>query len=75
MFEFAKEMYFEEKASGNKYTRKKTLIKLLESSAIMAGLSKKSYSKPIETKTRHLYSNPNEHCDRLNLLLQETQIG
>ena len=45
MFEFAKGMYFDEKALSNKSTRDKSLIRLLKSPAIMAGFLKKS--KPI----------------------------
>ena len=36
MFEFAKEMSFDEKALGNKSTRDKSLERLLKSPAIMA---------------------------------------
>ena len=42
MFEFANEMYFDEKALGNKSTRDKSLIRLLKSPGIMvsaAGVS------------------------------------
>ena len=66
MFDFAKEMLFDESRVGNKSTRDKTLIKLLNSPAIMAsGVS----------KTIFLSENPNELCDRLKLLLQEKQAG
>ena len=59
MYDFAKEMHFDERRVGNKSTRGKTLIKLLNSPAIMAsGVS----------KTIFLSSNPNELCDRLKLL-------
>ena len=62
MYDFAKEMHFDERRVGNKTTRDKTLIKLLNSHAIMAsGVS----------KTIFLSSDPNELCDRLRLLLQE----
>ena len=36
MYDFAKEMHFDERRVGNKSTRDKTLIKLLNSPAIMA---------------------------------------
>ena len=36
MYVFAKEMYFDVKATGNKATRDRTLVKLLKSTAIMA---------------------------------------
>ena len=62
MYDFAKEMHFDERRVGKKSTRDKTLIKLLNSPAIMAsGIS----------KTIILSSDPNELCDRLRLLLQE----
>ena len=66
MYDFAKEMNFDLKAQGNKSTRDKTFIKLLKSPAIMAsGIS----------KTRFLSADPDELCDRLNLLLQEKHGG
>ena len=62
MYDFAKEMHFDERRVGNKSTRDRKLIKLLNSPAIMAsGVS----------KTLFLSSDPNELCDRLKLLLQE----
>ena len=42
MYEFGKEMYFDEKALGNKSVRDKSLIRLLQSPAIMAGSLKES---------------------------------
>ena len=66
MYDFAKEMHFDPKASGNKSTRDRKLIKLLKSPAIMAsGVS----------KTIFLSSDPNELCDRLKFLLQEKHAG
>ena len=66
MYDFAKEMHFDERRVGNKSTRDRTLIKLLNSPAIMAsGI----------TKTIFLSSDPIELCDRLKLLLQEKQAG
>ena len=35
-YDFPKEMYFDVKSPGNKYIRDRSLIKLLESPAIMA---------------------------------------
>ena len=65
MYDFAKEMHFDPKADGNKSTRDRKLIKLLESPAIMAsGIT-----------TIFLSENPNELCDRLKLLLQEKHAG
>ena len=43
LFEFAEEMYFDEKDLGNKSTWDKTLIRLLRSPAIMAGSLKKKF--------------------------------
>ena len=66
MYDFAKEMHFDKKRVGNKSTRDRTLIILLNTPAIMAsGIS----------KTMFLSSDPNELCDRLKLLLQEKQAG
>ena len=66
MYDFAKEMHFDERRVGNKSTRERTLIKLLNSPAIMAsGVS----------KTIFLSFDPDELCDRLKLLLQEKQAG
>ena len=66
MYDFAKEMHFDERRVGNKTTRDKTLINLLNSPAIMAsGVS----------KTIFLSSDPNELCERLKLLLQEKHAG
>ena len=66
MYDFAKEMHFDERRVGNKSIRDRKLIKLLNSPAIMAsGVS----------KTLFLSSDPNELCDRLKLLLQEKHAG
>ena len=68
MYDFAKEMYFHPKASGNKSTRDRKLIKILNSAGIMVSASGVS-------KTIFLSSDPNELCDRLKLLLQEKHAG
>ena len=68
MYELAKEMYFGEKSLGNRSTRDNSLIRLLQSPAIMAGSLKKS-------NTRWLSTDPNELCDKLKFLLQEKQAG
>ena len=68
MYDFAKEMHFDPKASGNKSTRDRKLIKLLNSPGIMISASGVS-------KTIFLSSDPNELCDRLKLLLQEKHAG
>ena len=66
MYDFAKEMHFDERHVGNKSTRDRTLINLLNSPRIVAS------GVP---KTIFLPSDPNELCDRLKLLLQEKQAG
>ena len=68
MYDFAKEMHFDPKASGNKSTRDRKLIKLLNSPGLMVSASGVS-------KTIFLSSDPDELCDRLKLLLQEKQAG
>ena len=68
MYDFAKEMHFDERRVGNKSTRDRTLIKLLNSPGLMVSASGVS-------KTIFLSSYPNELCDRLKLLLQEKQAG
>ena len=66
MYNFAKEMNFDKSRVGNKSTRDRTLISLLNSPAIVAS----GFSKTII-----LSSDPNELCDRLKLLLQEKHGG
>ena len=68
IYNFLKEMHFDPKASGNKSTRDRKLIKLLNSPGLMVSASGLS-------KTIFLSSDPNELCDRLKLLLQEKQAG
>ena len=68
MYVFAKEMHFDERALGNKSTRDRTLIKLLNSPGLMVSAS----GIP---KTIFLSSDPNELCDRIKLLLQEKHAG
>ena len=66
IYEFAKEMNYDTKSTGRPNTRHTSIIKKLESPAIMAsGIP----------KTTILSSDPNEFCDRLELLLQEKQAG
>ena len=66
MYDFANEMHFDETRVGNNSTRDRTLIKLLNSPAIMAsGVS----------KTIFLSSDPDELRDKLKSLLQEKQAG
>ena len=68
MYDFAKEMHFDQRRVGNKSTRDKTLIKLLESPGLMVSASGIS-------KTIFISSDPDELCDRLKLLLQEKNGG
>ena len=65
MFEFAKEMFFDEKTLGNKSARDNSLIRLLCSPAILGS----------GTSTIFLPENLDELCDRINFLLQEKQTG
>ena len=66
IYEFEKEMNYDTKSTGRPSTRHTSIIKILESPAIMAsGIS----------KTIILSSDPNEICDRLKLLLQEKHAG
>ena len=68
MYDFAKEMQFDQKAVGNKSTRDKTLIKLLKSPGLVVSASGIS-------KTIFLSSDLDELCNRLKLLLQEKHAG
>ena len=68
MYDFAKEMHFDPKASGNKSTRDRKLIKLLNSPGLIVSASGVS-------KTIFLSSDANELCERLKLLLQEKHAG
>ena len=68
MYDFAKEMHFDSKASGNKSTRDRKLIKLLNSPGLIVSASGVS-------KTIFLSSDPDELCDRLKLLLQGKHAG
>ena len=69
MFEFAKEVYFDEKGLGNKVTRDKTLIRLLKSPAVMVSAS------GVSSSTRLLSSNPKEIKDKSKSLLPEKRAG
>ena len=65
MSDFAKEMHFDVRGIGKKSTRGRTFIKLLKSPAIVTlGIS-----------TIFLSSDPDELCELLKLLLQETHVG
>ena len=68
MYDFAKEMHFDQNAVGNKSIRDRKLIKLLKSPGLMVSASGIS-------KTIFPSSDANELCDRLKLLLQEKHAG
>ena len=66
IYEFTKEMNYDTKSTGRPSTRHTSIIKILESPAIMA---------PGISKTIILSSDPYDFCDRLKLLLQENHAG
>ena len=68
LYDFAKEMHFDKKASGKKSIRDRKLLKLLNSPGLIVSASGVS-------KTIFLSSDPNDLCDRLKLLLQEKHAG
>ena len=68
MYDFAKEMNFDPKASGKKSTRDRKLKKILNSPGLIVPASGVS-------KTIFLSSDPDELCNRLKLLLQERKAG
>ena len=61
-------MKFDLKAIGKNSTRDRIFIKVLDSPGLLVSASGVS-------ETIFLSSNPDELCDRLNLLLQEKQAG
>ena len=66
IYEFAKEMNYDTKSVGRPGVRHTSIIKILDSPAILAsGIS----------RTIFLSSNPDELCDRLKILLQEKHAG
>ena len=67
MYDFAKEMNFDIKATGRPTTRDRTLLKLLKSPSSMVSASRVS-------KTILLSSDPDELYDRLTLLLQKNTL-
>ena len=68
MYDFAKEMHFDERNIGNKSIRDRKLIKLLNSPGLMVSASGVS-------KTIFLSSDPNKIYDKLKLLLKEKHAG
>ena len=66
IYEFAKEMNYDAKSIGRPSIRHNSIVKILNSPAILAsGIS----------KTIFLSSDSNELCDRLKILLQEKHAG
>ena len=63
--EFAREMNYDTKSTGRPSVRHNSIIKILNSPAILAS----------GIKTNFLSSDPDDLFDRLKLLLQETQAG
>ena len=61
-------MNFDVKAPGNKYTRARTLMKFSKSPSLMVSASGVS-------NTMFVSSDPDELCNRLNLLIQEKHAG
>ena len=68
MYDFAKEMHFDERRVGNKSIRDRKLIKIFNSPGLKISASSVS-------RTIFLSSDPDELCKRLKLLLQEKQAG
>ena len=65
MYDFAKEMCFDEITLGNRSTRDKSLVILRQSPDIMVHAISKIF----------LPKNTYEACDRIKLLIQEKQAG
>ena len=68
MYDFAKEKYFNVKATGNKSTRDRPLEKMPKSPGLMV-------SAPGISNRLFIPSSPNELCNLLKLLLQEKKAG
>ena len=68
MYDFAKEMHFDTKALGKKFTRDRSFIKFLKSPGLIVFASGVS-------KTIFFSSDPDELCDRIKILLQEKHAG
>ena len=77
MYEFAKEIYFDETVLGNKSIRDESFIGLLKSPVTMVPASgvSSSHKKNFFSKTRFSTSDPNGLFDRSEILLQEKQAG
>ena len=77
LYDFAKEMYFDARATDNRSTRDRSLIRLLKSQGLVISASgvSSSHRKKSSSNTIFLSSDPNELCGRFELLLQEKQAG
>ena len=71
--DFIDEKRFDVIHAGNKSTRDKCLVNLINSPAIRAAFLEGS--KPIRASTSFLSSNPNGRCVRMKILLQEKHAG
>ena len=71
MYGFAKEMQLDTRDVGNESTRNRSLKSLFKLPSILVSAS----GVPSSHKTSFLPSDPNELCNRLNLLLLEKQAG
>ena len=69
LFVIAIETYFDEKVLGNKSTRDKSSIRILQSP------SKTIYVSGVSMSTRCISCNYNKPCGRFKLFLQEKQAG
>ena len=68
MYDFAKEVNFDVRGQGRESTRDRIPVNSLKLPDLMVSASGVS-------KTLFLSNDPDELCDRLNLLLQEKQAG
>ena len=78
VFEYAKEMFFDEKALGRKTNRDKTpgcLNHLVSRQGLANRKTSQSQKSRTQKKSRstRLSSDPDEHCDRIILTLQEKE--
>ena len=73
LLDFLDEMRFDVKHSGNKSSRDKSLVKIINSPAIRAGLLREL--KPKTCSMRFLSSDPDELYNRLKLLIQDKEAG
>ena len=72
IYDFAKEIYLDVKATGIQYSRSRMLTNLLNSTDILvsaSGVSKDSFSK-----TNFLSFDPKAICDRLKILSKKNKL-